>query len=151
MAVAGEQYARSHEAQVAIALLDAAGDLLYFQRMERVPPISGDVALARAQYVLIHQQRARLSQEVATLETAQTAQTAETQTTHEMQETPLYFPVVGLSQPQLLAGGRLLQIKRQVLGAIGVSGAGAELDDRIAQVGIAAYAAIVKANGSRAC
>ncbi|MGO8951547.1 MAG: GlcG/HbpS family heme-binding protein [Ktedonobacterales bacterium] len=120
VAAAAEQRALERGAQAAIVLLDAEGELVYFQRMDRVPPSRSDVALAKAQCVLTLQQRS----------------------THLPTglQMPSTLAVVGIPGLLPLAGGLVLQVEHQVIGAIGVSGVLAEFDGEIATAGAAVCA-----------
>lgn len=116
IAQAAEAQAREGGHAVAIAVVDEAGRLLLFRRMDGTPNASVTVAIGKAEHsanyrrdTVFHQQLLAQGQHV----------------------------VLGLPQSLPLEGGVCLLHRGQLVGAIGVSGAPAVQDGEIARAGAA--------------
>lgn len=118
---AAKQIAAAAEAEavrngwgVAIAIVDDAGRLLYFQRMDDVANASVEVAMAKARHAVNYRRDTRFHQDL--LEKGN----------HVVLALPDAMPLEG--GLQLSAGGRLV-------GGIGVSGVQSSQDGEIAKAG----------------
>ncbi len=116
VAAACLEAAREHDVEVSIALVDDAGVLLHFSRMDG----------ARAYTVELASQKARTSASVG----------VPTSTIEAMYREPTPSRESNVSR-----GGVPVQYKGQCAGAVGVSGAKPEIDEMIAQAGIAVLTA----------
>lgn len=124
VALAAEQHARSNGWNVCIAIVDDGGHLIYFQRMDGVQTGS----------VLVSQRK------------AQTAAAFKRPTkAFEEQVAGGRNALLGLPGAVPLEGGLPLVVDGQVIGAIGVSGVTAQQDGQIAQAGVEALPAILRA------
>lgn len=112
LASAAEAEAKRHDWKVSIAIVDDAGRLLYFQRMDGTGNASVDVALAKARHAVNYRRPTGFHQEL--LEKGNTV-------------------VLALPDSLPLEGGLPLMIESRAIGGIGVSGARSEEDGRIAQ------------------
>jgi len=108
--------AEKNKWNVTIAIVDDAGLLLDFERMDGAPPISATVAPGKAQCSALTRQPSRFWEE-------------------RIKERPAYatFPA-GLP----LQGAVPIMHQGECLGAIGVSGVQAAQDEQVAQAGLAA-------------
>jgi glc operon protein GlcG len=108
---AAEESARQKNAPSAIAVVDPAGDLLAFQRMDGVRPDSGGLAIQKARTA------ARLRRPTAQIETnINNGRTA--------------FVTAGI---EALRGGVPILLDGQVVGAVGVAGLSKETDTAISE------------------
>lgn len=112
-------YARTHEAPGgAIAVVDSAGNLLAFERLDGTFAASAQIAIGKARTAAIFKQRTRVFEEL--VNNGRTAMAALTD----------FTPLIG---------GVPIVIDGQVVGAIGVSGAAsAQQDEDLALAGAAA-------------
>jgi glc operon protein GlcG len=113
-------HAHRLEACVSMAVVDGAGHLLAFQRMEGAPIISIETAIAKARMA------AYFAKPTLELETSING------------PRPAFMQLSGL-QPQscvAIEGGLPLLQGRHCVGAIGVSGVTSEMDAAIAQAGL---------------
>lgn len=111
--------AQQHNAASAIAVVDAAGDLLAFQRMDSVRPASAALAIAKARTA------ARLRRPTAEVEdNINNGRTA--------------FVTAGIAA---LRGGAPVRVGGQVVGAVGVAGLSKDTDTAIAKAAAASLAA----------
>jgi glc operon protein GlcG len=117
VAAACLEAARQHDAAVSVALVDDAGVLLQFSRMDG----------ARAYTVELASQKARTSANVG-------VPTGVIEAMHRERAAPSREPGAG-------RGGVPVRHAEQCAGAVGVSGASPELDEIIAQAGIAVLTA----------
>lgn len=114
---AAEAEAVNNGWDVAIAIVDHAGDLVLFRRIDGVRPLSLDIALAKARTA------ARLQVPTKNLQDGM------------MEGRVNLGTVPGLTA---LEGGVPIVVDDQVVGAVGVSGVASEDDARIASAGAAA-------------
>lgn len=118
IAAAAEAEALRNQWAVAIAIVDAGGHLLWFQRLDGAPPIASHIAPAKAHTAALGRR-----------------------------ETKIYEDIINngrvsfLSAPTLegmLEGGVPILKDGQCIGAVGVSGVKSPEDAQIAKAGIAA-------------
>lgn len=114
---AAEKEATANKWNVAIAIVDEAGELLMFQKMDDVQVASVDIAIGKARSA------ARFRRPTKALEDT----VAKGRTT--------LMAVEGVLP---LEGGVPIIVGGQVIGAVGVSGVASQDDARVAEAGIAA-------------
>lgn len=115
MMAAAEAEARANSWNVAIAIVDQAGDLLMFQRFDEAPLANIEIALAKARTaVRLRQPTKRLEGNVAGGRTT----------------------LLAIEGAMPLEGGVPILVDGRVIGAVGVSGVASANDARIAQAGI---------------
>jgi glc operon protein GlcG len=112
LASAAEAKARANDWKVSIAIVDDAGRLLYFQRMDQTGNATVDVALAKAQHAVNYRRPTGFHQEL--LEKGN-------------------FVVLALPDGMPIEGGLPLMTEGKVVGGIGVSGAASNEDGQIAK------------------
>ena len=117
MAQAAEAEARRNQWNVAIAVVDAAGELILFHRLDGVQPASLDIALQKARTAARLRRPTRALQDA--LEGGRTA-------------------LLALDGLLPLEGGIPVVVDGQVIGAVGVSGVTSQQDAQIAQAGVGA-------------
>ena len=105
--------------QVSIAVVDAAGELVGFARMDGAPIASVDISRAKARTA------ARLRRSTRTLDSTLTAGR---------------FAILGLDGITPVEGGVPIVVNGEIIGAVGVSGATPAQDGQVATAG----AAVVK-------
>jgi glc operon protein GlcG len=108
--------AQQRKAPSAIAVVDAAGDLIAFQRMDGVRPASGDLAIEKARTA------ARLRRPTAEIEV-------------NIDRGRTAFVTAGI---MALRGGMPVLVDGEVVGAVGVAGLSKETDTEIATTAAAA-------------
>ena len=113
---AAKESAQQRNAPSAIAVVDAAGDLLAFQRMDGVRPASVDLAIAKARTA------ARLQRPTAEIE-------------DNINEGRTAFVTADI---MALRGGMPIRVNGEVVGAVGVAGLSKETDTDIAKTAAAA-------------
>ena len=113
---AAKKEAQQRNAPSAIAVVDPAGDLLAFQRMDGVRPASADLAIEKARTA------ARLRRPTAEIEDA-------------INKGRTAFVTAGIAA---LRGGVPIRVKGEVVGAVGVAGLSKETDADIATTAAAA-------------
>jgi glc operon protein GlcG len=113
---AARQNAQQRNAPSAIAVVDPAGDLLAFQRMDGVRPASANLAIQKARTA------ARLQRPTAEIE-------------NNINQGRTAFVTAGI---MALRGGMPVRVKGEVVGAIGVAGSSSESDTVIAGIAAAA-------------
>src|ERR1700737_3616318 len=113
---AAKKSAQQRNAPSAIAVVDPAGDLLAFQRMDGVRPASADLAIEKARTA------ARLQRPTAEIEV-------------NINEGRTAFVTAGIVA---LRGGVPIRANGAVVGAVGVAGLSKELDAEIANTAAAA-------------
>jgi glc operon protein GlcG len=113
---AAEESAQQRNAPSAIAVVDAAGDLLAFQRMDGVRPASADLAIQKARTA------ARLQRPTAEIEDS-------------IDQGRTAFVT---AQIMALRGGMPVLVNGEVVGAVGVAGLSKESDTEIARTAAAA-------------
>jgi glc operon protein GlcG len=113
---AARESAQQRNAPSAIAVVDPAGDLLAFQRMDGVRPASAELAIGKARTA------ARLRRPTAEIEdSTNQGRTA--------------FVTAGVL---VLRGGMPIRVNGEVVGAVGVAGLSKETDTEIASTAAAA-------------
>jgi glc operon protein GlcG len=108
--------AQQRNAPSAIAVVDPAGDLLAFQRMDGVRPASADLAIEKARTA------ARLQRPTAEIE-------------DNINRGRTAFVTAGIAA---LRGGVPIRVNGEVVGAVGVAGLSKEIDAEIANTAAAA-------------
>ena len=121
IAAGSEAEALKNNWAVAFAIVDDGGHLLWFQRMDGVPPVSSHLAPAKARTAALGRRESKLYEDT-------------------INNGRMSF----LSAPELegmLEGGVPIVVDGHVVGAVGVSGVKSSEDAQIAKAGIAALAA----------
>jgi glc operon protein GlcG len=113
---AAKESAQQRNAPSAIAVVDPAGDLLAFQRMDGVRPASADLAIEKARTA------ARLQRPTAEIEDS-------------INQGRTAFVTAGIAA---LRGGMPIRVNGEVVGAVGVAGLSKETDAEIANTAAAA-------------
>jgi glc operon protein GlcG len=108
--------AQQRDAPSAIAVVDPAGDLLAFQRMDGVRPASADLAIQKARTA------ARLQRPTADIE-------------DNINQGRTAFITAGI---MALRGGMPVRVNGEVVGAVGIAGMSSETDTEIARIAAAA-------------
>ena len=121
---AAQESAQQRNAPSAIAVVDAAGDLLAFQRMDGVRPASADLAIAKARTA------ARLQRPTAEIE-------------DNINRGRTAFVTAGIAA---LRGGVPVRVNGQVVGAVGVAGRSKETDTEVANTAAAALTTTAQRN-----
>jgi glc operon protein GlcG len=119
---AAQASAQRRNAPSAIAVVDAAGDLLAFQRMDGVRPASADLAIEKARTA------ARLQRPTAEIE-------------DNINRGRTAFVTADI---MALRGGVPIRVNRDVVGAVGIAGLSKETDTDIATTAAAALSAAAK-------
>ncbi len=114
IAAAAETEAHKNNWNVSIAIVDEAGRLLYFQRMDDTTNVSVEVALAKAQHAANFRRDTKF---------------------HEDLLSKGNNVVLALPNGMPLEGGLRLLVEGKVIGGIGVSGVQAPQDAQIAKAG----------------
>lgn len=115
--VAAEAEARKNGWTMAIAVVDEAGHLMHFERIDGTQTGSIDVAIAKAKTAAAFKRPTKLFEEAAKTRPA----------------------IVTLSPTAvMIEGGVPIFVGQQLLGAVGVSGATSQQDGVVAEAGIAA-------------
>jgi glc operon protein GlcG len=113
---AASDIAQQRNAPSAIAVVDPAGDLLAFRRMDGVRPASADLAIEKARTA------ARLRRPTAEIEDG-------------INQGRTAFVTAGIAA---LRGGMPIRVNGEVVGAVGVAGLSKETDTAIADTAAAA-------------
>jgi glc operon protein GlcG len=113
---AARENAQQRKAPSAIAVVDPAGDLIAFQRMDSVRPASVDLAIEKARTA------ARLQRSTAEIE-------------DNINQGRTAFVTAGIL---VLRGGTPIRVNGAVVGAVGVAGLSKETDAEIANAAAAA-------------
>src|SRR3981189_1689370 len=116
---AAKESAQQHNAPSAIAVVDPAGDLLAFQRMDGVRPASADLAIEKARPA------ARLQRPTAEIE-------------DNINQGRTAFVTAGIAA---LRGGVPIRVNGKVVGAVGVAGLSKDTDTGIANTAAAGLGA----------
>src|SRR5712672_2042602 len=124
---AAKDSAQQRNAPSAIAVVDAAGDLLAFQRMDSVRPASADLAIAKARTA------ARLQRPTAEIE-------------DNINRGRTAFVTAGIAA---LRGGVPIRVDGEVVGGVGVAGLSKEIDAEIANAAAAALSPLPKTDQRR--
>jgi glc operon protein GlcG len=114
IAAAAEVEARQHGWNVSIAIVDEAGRLLYFLRMDDSSNASVDVAIAKAVHAANYCRDTKFHEDILSKGNA---------------------VVLGLPDSLPIEGGLRLIYNNKVIGGIGVSGVQSEQDGQIAKAG----------------
>lgn len=118
IATAAEAEARSHQWAVSIAVVDDGGHPLWLQRLDGAPPISAQIAPAKARTAALGRRESKVYEDV--INGGRTS---------------------FLSAPTLegmLEGGVPVMLEGHCVGAVGVSGVKSSEDAQIARAGISA-------------
>ncbi len=118
IAAAAQAEALKNNWNVSIAIVDAGGHLLHFQRLNGAPPISSHIAPAKAHTAALAQRESKVYEDVI----------------NGGRYSFLSAPAV----EGMLEGGVPIMKDGACLGAVGVSGVKSNEDAQIAKVGIAA-------------
>jgi len=113
---AARETAQQRNAPSAVAVVDPAGDLLAFERMDRVRPASADLAVEKARTA------ARLQRPTAEIE-------------DNIDHGRTAFVTANI---MALRGGVPIRVNGEVVGAVGVAGLSKETDTDIANIAAAA-------------
>ena len=124
---AAKQSAQQRNAPSAIAVVDPAGDLLAFQRMDGVRPASADLAIEKARTA------ARLQRPTEEIEDS-------------INQGRTAFVTAGIV---VLRGGMPIRVNGEVVGAVGVAGLSKETDAGIANTAAAALSRSSKTSQRR--
>lgn len=117
MAAAAEAEASANHWAVSFAIVDDGGHLLWLQRLDGAPPISAQIAPAKAQTAALGRRESKVYEDMI----------------NAGRHSFLSAPLQGM-----LEGGVPIIVEGQVVGAIGVSGVKSNEDAQIARAGIAA-------------
>ena len=117
MAAAAEAEALANHWPVSFAIVDDGGHLLWLQRLDGAPPVSAQIAPAKAQTAAIGRRESKVYEDMI----------------NAGRHSFLSAPLQGM-----LEGGVPIVVEGQVVGAIGVSGVKSNEDAQIARAGIAA-------------
>lgn len=115
---AAKENARKRGAPSAIAVVDAAGDLLAFERMDGVRPASAELAIQKARTA------ARLQRPTQEIE-------------DNINQGRTAFITAGIMS---LRGGMPIRVNGEVVGALGIAGRSKEMDTEIAKEAAASVA-----------
>lgn len=115
---AAEAEARSHGWAVSIAVVDDGGHLLAMQRLDGAPPISAQIAPAKAHAAALGRRESKVYEDIIN------------------QGRTSFLSAPGLAG--MLEGGVPILVDGQCLGAVGVSGVKSSEDAQIARAGIGA-------------
>ena len=118
IAAAAEAHAQAHGWAVSIAIVDAGGHLLWLQRLDGAPPISAQIAPAKAHTAALGRRESKVYEDIIN------------------QGRTSFLSAPGLQG--LLEGGVPILVEGQCIGAVGVSGVKSTEDAEIAKAGIAA-------------
>jgi glc operon protein GlcG len=118
MVAAAEAEAIKNGWNVAIAIVDAAGGLVVFHRLENTQPASDMIAIGKARTAARFKRPSRLLEE-------------------SIASGRLALLAVDDALP--MQGGLPIVVDQHVIGAIGVSGVTAAQDEQVAQAGLAAF------------
>lgn len=119
---AAKESAQQHKAPSAIAVVDPAGDLLAFLRMDGVRPASADLAIQKARTA------ARLQRPTAEIE-------------DNINQGRTAFITANI---MALRGGTPVRVNGEVVGAVGIAGLSKETDTEIARTAAATLSASPK-------
>lgn len=118
IAAAAESHANSHGWAVTIAIVDGGGHLLWLQRLDGAPPISAQIAPAKAHTAALGRRESKVYEDIIN------------------QGRTSFLSAPGVQG--LLEGGVPILVDGQCIGAVGVSGVKSIEDAEIAKAGIAA-------------
>ncbi|MDG0854157.1 GlcG/HbpS family heme-binding protein [Roseateles puraquae] len=118
IAAAAESHATSHGWAVTIAIVDGGGHLLWLQRLDGAPPISAQIAPAKAHTAALGRRESKVYEDIIN------------------QGRTSFLSAPGVQG--LLEGGVPILVDGQCIGAVGVSGVKSIEDAEIAKAGIAA-------------
>lgn len=117
LVAAAEAEATRRGVAVSIAVVDQAGRLMHFSRMDAANNSSVDVAIRKAEHAVNYRRDTVFHQDLLT----------EGNTV-----------VLGLPDSLPIAGGLMLKVGEEVVGAVGISGAASSVDVEIARKGMEA-------------
>jgi glc operon protein GlcG len=119
---AAEELARQRQAPSAIAVVDPAGDLLAFQRMDGTRAASAELAIAKAR-------------------TAARLQRPTSETEDNINQGRTAFITAGIMS---LRGGMPISVNGEVVGAVGIAGTSKDTDTEIAKAAAEAVGSAAK-------
>jgi glc operon protein GlcG len=122
MATAAEAAAAAMNQHIAICIMDARGDLVFFERMDTINAIPVNSSQGKAHAVLLF---GLPTKQVAAAIKAGTPVTA-----------MIKAPLTGFSDLDIRQGGLPIMKDGKMIGAIGVGGSASESDEQFAQAGI---------------
>jgi glc operon protein GlcG len=122
---AAKESVQQRHAPPAIAVVDPAGDLLAFERMDRVRPASADLAIGKARTA------ARLQRPTAEVE-------------DNINQGRTAFVTANIAA---LRGGMPIRVAGEVVGAVGIAGLSKETDVDIANTAAAALGSLPETAG----
>jgi glc operon protein GlcG len=122
MAAAAESAAAAMNQHIAICIMDARGDLVFFERMDTINAIPVASSQGKAHAVLLF---GLPTKQVAAAIKAGTPVTA-----------TIKAPMTGYSDLDIRQGGLPIMKDGKMIGAIGVGGSASESDEQFAQAGI---------------
>src|SRR6478736_3898871 len=114
ISAAAETEAKKNNWNVAIAILDAGGHLLMFQKLDGTQPGSVKVSIGKATTALNFKRPTKMMEDLASTR-------------------PVFLAVDGLVPIQ---GGLPVMVDDQLIGAVGVSGVKSNEDEQVAQAAI---------------
>ena len=117
MAAAGEAEARKNDWNVAIAIVDASGGLIFFQKLDETQPGSIAVAQGKARTAALFKRPSKAMEEA--LVAGKTA----------------FLSIEGIVPMQ---GGIPVIVEGKVIGAVGVSGVTSAQDEQVAMAAVGA-------------
>ena len=133
LAAANQTAAAHQNARVSIAVVDAGGHLLQFERRDGASPASAETALAKARMAALN------GKPTAPMEAAINGE----------RPALLQLALIMGQSAVAMGGGLPLIVDGHCIGAIGVSGMTPELDTAIAEAGAAALQALEAPNTPR--
>jgi glc operon protein GlcG len=119
ISAAAEAEARGNGWNVAIAVVDAGGDLIHFQRLDETQPASLEIAMRKARTSAAFKRPTKVFEDAVA---------------------GGRMALLSIETIIPIEGGLPVTVNGRVIGAIGVSGVTAQQDGVIAQAGIAALA-----------
>ena len=116
-AAAAESEARKNGWPVAIAIVDTAGQLVYFQKIDNTQSASPDIALDKAMSAAMYRRPTKVMQDAVAGGGAGVR-------------------FLNLRRASVVEGGLPLTIDGKIIGAIGVSGVASDQDGVVAKAGV---------------
>jgi glc operon protein GlcG len=120
IAAGAEAEAEAHGWAVTVAIVDDGGHLAWLQRLDGAPPISAEIAPAKARTAAVGRRESKVYEEMI----------------NQGRASFLSAPLQGM-----LEGGVPIVVDGHCVGAVGVSGVKSSEDAQIARAGIAALGA----------
>lgn len=114
IAETAENMAIENKWNISVAIVNEAGQIIYFMKMDESTNASGDIAIAKARHAAYYRRDTKFHQDLLTKGNN---------------------VVLGLPNAMPIEGGIQLIYKGKTIGAIGVSGAASEDDGKMAKAG----------------